>query len=59
MKKNHPSLLFFLLVCALLLTAIPVAADDGVDTATFTLDGGKPYAAVPVEGGSVTLIPNP
>lgn len=57
MKKR--SLLLFFLVIVLCLSAIPVAAEDGVSKATFTLDGTTVYGTRQVTDGSVKLFSVP
>ena len=56
--KKH-SLLLLILALVLCLTALPVAAEDGAPTATFTLNGSTTYATLPVTDGSVTLLKTP
>ena len=57
MKRRH-FFLPLLLAATLLLLSFPVAADDGVDTATFVVDGTTVGAATIVDG-SVTLAAKP
>lgn len=56
--KKMKMLVSLFLALVLCLLAIPVAADDGVDTATFTAAGAV-YHTAEIKDGSVTLAPAP
>ena len=58
MNKRRYSLLALLLALVTVLMAYPVLADDGVDKATFVVDG-RTVATATIEDGSVTMAKTP
>ena len=54
MNKRRYSLLALLLALVTVLMAYPVLADDGVDKATFVVDG-RTVATSVIQDGSVTM----
>ena len=59
MNTKKRSFLLVVLAFMLCFTAIPVAAEDGTPTASFTLDGSTEYGSLPITDGTVKLLSTP